>query len=218
MPFSKFYPANFYDMIFPQYCPYCGELTGEICEFCEECSSKMSNMIPHEQILRNGVKTISAFEYSGKLKYAVINYKYNKCRQFYKPFVLTYERLIKECLSNESFDCYTYVPPYKFDFLYRFDHTKLLAKSTAELMNIPCEKLLTKSKKKQTQHILRKNERMVNVQDLYHCSDLSAKGKRILLFDDIVTTGATLIKCSDLLIKNGAEKVVCITLFQTPLK
>ena len=45
-----------------------------------------------------------------------------------------------------------------------------------------------------------------------HCVTLAIRGKRFLLIDDILTTGATLSECVRILREAGAADVVCLTL------
>jgi predicted amidophosphoribosyltransferase len=59
--------------------------------------------------------------------------------------------------------------------------------------------------------------RRANVQGVYQPADPAAtKCKRILLIDDICTTGATLSECARVLREAGAEEVVCATVALTP--
>ncbi len=201
-----------YDMFFPPRCPYCGELTAGVKEACPGCADLLE-VEPHFQTLPNGTQCISAFEYDGAYRTAVLNFKYHGCRQYYKPFSLTLSRLIEENLGDRSFDVYTSVPASLDITEDRFDQVKLLAGSTAKLMGAPYRPLLTQTRKKQFQHSLSAEERLKNVQGLYRAAGGDrVKGKDILLFDDVVTTGATLSACAQQLIQGGAGSVFCIAL------
>ena len=206
-----------FDLLFPPRCPYCGELTGRICESCEKCSDILA-VEPHFSELKNGVRCISALEYDGVCSKAVLNYKYHGCRQYGKCFALTMERVIKDRLSDTSIDVYTSVPTL-FDFTgARFDHVKEFTKRTARLAGAEYRPLLKQTRKKKTQHELKAEERLKNVEGLYSVTDPAlVKGKNILLFDDIVTSGATLCACADELLGSGAAAVACATLEWTPL-
>ena len=63
-------------------------------------------------------------------------------------------------------------------------------------------------KNTQIQHTLTRAQRLLNAKDAYLADDMAA-GQRILLIDDISTTGATLESCANALSLAGAEAVVC---------
>lgn len=54
-------------------------------------------------------------------------------------------------------------------------------------------------------------ERRRNVQGAFRCEDPAVEGNRILLIDDVTTTGATLAACAEALLRGGAESVWCLT-------
>lgn len=54
-------------------------------------------------------------------------------------------------------------------------------------------------------------ERRRNVQGAFRCEDPAVEGNRILVIDDVTTTGATLAECADALCRAGAASVWCLT-------
>ena len=65
----------------------------------------------------------------------------------------------------------------------------------------------------ETQSLLTKEERYKNMRGVFHVNKgLSVEGKKILLVDDVYTTGATIESAAHELIRAGAEKVVGITI------
>ena len=65
----------------------------------------------------------------------------------------------------------------------------------------------------ETQSLLTKEERYKNMRGVFHVNKgTSVKGKKILLADDIYTTGATMESAAHELMRAGAEKVVGITI------
>lgn len=206
------FTMTFFDILFPPRCPYCGALTGRVYESCGECK-ELLDAEPHMKKLKTGTKCLSVFEYGGAYRTAVLNYKYHGCRQYCKPFAITMSRAISNNLSDMKFDVYTSVPA-RFDITgSRFDHVKPIARRAAQLCGSRYKSLLSQTHAKEFQHSLGAKERLENVRGLYKVTDTDfVKGKSILLFDDIVTTGATLNACSEVLLKSGAKSVFCITL------
>jgi ComF family protein len=107
-------------------------------------------------------------------------------------------------------------PPLSRWRLYRrgYDQARLLAEGLARVRNIPCQPLLKKIRHTSPQSLLKtESERRANVLGAYElCADMQVAGKRILLVDDVMTTGATLSECARVLLTAGAAEVVCVTL------
>ena len=86
----------------------------------------------------------------------------------------------------------------------------LLARRLGILMQTPVIAPLYSTKPLQPQKELTRAERLANKKDAYACrpgTDLS--GKRVLLVDDIITTGATVSECARVLQTAGAAQVLC---------
>ena len=88
-----------------------------------------------------------------------------------------------------------------------YDQSELLAKATARELGIPAVRLLVKHRDNPAQSgVENADVRRENVRDVYRlCGD--AAGKRIVLVDDILTTGATAGECARVLRQAGAERV-----------
>ncbi len=91
-----------------------------------------------------------------------------------------------------------------------YNQAELVAEQVAKALELTCEKnLLIKSSATKSQSMLKKTERILNLEDAFMVVNekLIAK-KSILLIDDIVTTGSTVNQCCKVLKKAGAEKVI----------
>lgn len=88
-----------------------------------------------------------------------------------------------------------------------YDQSELLARAVARALNCPCLPLIGKTRDTATQHELSEKERVKNVKGAY-AADSLAKGKTVLLVDDIVTTGSTISECALALYAAGAKDVV----------
>lgn len=93
-----------------------------------------------------------------------------------------------------------------------FNQAELLSHEISKGINIPVDtKKLIKKKDTPSQTDLTRLERIKNVKGSF-CVRGGFKGKRILLIDDVFTTGATINECSKVLLEAGAEDVYVITL------
>lgn len=94
-----------------------------------------------------------------------------------------------------------------------YNQVMLLARPFAWDLDIPLKRqALTRVRETRSQVGLSKKQRIVNVQNAFTAKKQVVKGKRILLVDDVVTTGATINACAKAIKEAGAEKVFAATL------
>ncbi len=100
-----------------------------------------------------------------------------------------------------------------------YNQSYLLAKPVAMTLEKPLLKdCLVKARWTREQNTLSAHERRKNLVDSFKVKKRERiLGKRILLIDDIFTTGSTLKVCSQALIEAGAGEVVALTLTSTKL-
>ncbi len=91
------------------------------------------------------------------------------------------------------------------------DHGRELAEATARRLGLPCEALLARrpGSSRHTQRGLNAEERRRNVRDAFVCA--GTPPDRVLLVDDVRTTGATLEACRECLLQAGAGEVWAVT-------
>lgn len=91
-----------------------------------------------------------------------------------------------------------------------YNQSELLARALSYRLGVPCDmRLLMRRGERATQSTLPKRERAANVRGAFAASPL-AKGKSILIVDDICTTGETLRACAAALQGAGAARVCAI--------
>lgn len=100
-----------------------------------------------------------------------------------------------------------------------FDHAEILAESVAELMSARYESLLGRRFGGRPQKNLNESDRGKNVRGRFFVrSDEPIVGERIILVDDVMTTGATASECVNELRRCGASEVIVLTLARTENK
>ncbi|MGN0477834.1 MAG: ComF family protein [Hominenteromicrobium sp.] len=110
---------------------------------------------------------------------------------------------------DRAYDCVVPVPISRERLRERgYNQSALLARSLSAQIRVPYRELLEKTRHNRTQHRLSAKERAENVRGTYRAE--GAAGLRILLVDDIVTTGATMCECARTLYRAGAQDVACI--------
>lgn len=199
-------------IFFPERCPYCRKVI-KPCEIaCEECVEKLPNLT-FLKIIVGEHRVFAAVPYKDKYKTAILNLKANKKKQYaYQLAKLMAKRLSSE-IDTSEIDVITFVPLHEDTLKERgFNQSELLAKYIGEILDIPCTKLLIKTRKTKPQHELKADKREKNVEGAFKCTDKKlVKGRKILIIDDIVTTGFTLSECAKVLTNNKADKIFGMT-------
>ena len=95
-----------------------------------------------------------------------------------------------------------------------YNQAELIAKSIAKKYEIlHQEDVIVKIKNTKTQSTLKKGERKDNIKDAYIINEKNKiKGKKIILFDDIYTTGSTVNEISKKLKESGANEILVIVI------
>jgi len=100
-----------------------------------------------------------------------------------------------------------------------FNQALLLAKELSRRTGIPYRKhLLEKMEPTVPQVILSGREREKGVKGAFHLGKGEMQGKRILLVDDVYTTGATVNECARVLLAGGVQRVDVLTLVHAVLR
>ena len=158
----------------------------------------------------------SPLAYRGTVPQAVHRYKFSRVRALGKPFAA----LMAQCLSDrlpEGADLLCWAPLSKKRLRERgFDQAELLAREVGRLLSVPAVPTLEKTRNTAPQSELEEaSARRANAQGAYSLlPGAGLTGRRVVLVDDVVTSGATLSACAALLRQAGAERVYCLTLAQ----
>ena len=204
---------NLLSLLFPPRCIFCGTVlplgSGRTCAAC----AKNLPYVEDGNILRKTGKYTCAvtFYYEGVVQQGVRAMKFRGCPGRAAAFAPYLAQTVAEHLGGE-FDAVTFVPVH---FLRRFrrgfDQSKLIAEAAAKIWDTQLLETLQKTRNNRPQSSVKDPEaRRKNVQNAYAAVNIEAfRGKRLLLIDDVVTTGSTLTACADELLAAGAASVVC---------
>lgn len=163
------------------------------------------------------------FIYDRTLVNLIHRFKYDGKTQLAKPFREFLFTMLVRSWNIEDIDMILPVPLHRRRFRARgFNQSFLLAQfikpekvnKAENIDNIPIEKdILHRIRQTKPQTGLRRNDRFANIRNAFDiCHHERIIGKRILLIDDVLTTGATVDECARLLLKHGAEQVDVLTL------
>ncbi len=94
------------------------------------------------------------------------------------------------------------------------DQSKELAMALSRRIGIPCEAILFKNRNTRAQKTLSATERRKNLTGSFEVHG-DCKGRCVVLVDDVVTTGASMSVATELLRRNGAKQVLCVSIATT---
>lgn len=208
-----------FSLIFPDKCACCEELIFENKIVCNRCFDSLivdgEKFEVSDNFNKCKIYCVSPFEYKDFVREMVLKFKFKNRLGLCKFFAEEMSKCAYRYYKN--IDVITYVPmPYFKKIIRKYDQCEFLSCELSNIMDIPCKKLLSAVSVDKEQHRLSASERNANVKGLYKVSPFArVNGENILLVDDVCTTGSTLRECSEILIKNGAKSVNCITAAHT---
>ncbi len=196
--------------VYPCRCPYCGGVILRSAVACRDCAQELPKTC-YSRCASGGVPCAAALTYTGKYADAVKRFKYGKVSEYTHPFANLVADTVIGTYGEAAFDLVTSVPMHSRDLRERqFDHAALIARAAARRLELPYAAVLEKHRKNVPQHTLKRSEREDNVRGVYRVSNArTLKGKRLLIVDDIITTGSTLGECAKTAQKGGCKSVAC---------
>ena len=199
----------FLDFLYPEKCIFCHRiLKKKENDICFRCSRIIPYTFEKEkQKLPFIMDCYSPLYYEGDVKNSLHRYKFGGL-QFYSK---AYAKLIFEntSIKHLNFDFISYVPLSRKRLRARgYDQARLLADELSKLTGKACIRTLDKIRNTRAQSRTGAfKERSENISGAYClCKNTEVKGKKILLIDDIVTTGSTLSEAASQLV--AADAVV----------
>lgn len=185
--------------VFPKRCPFCDAVIGNDEAACSDCKSNLPEK-GYVTYTSSGVRCASAFLYDGVYAKAVRLLKFHNRKYYTDSLAHFIAEEVKRQYGDIQFDIITSVPRYKRENRKSRNCSKRLAIAVSHILNIRYEETLIKDKQNQKQHNLPKTLRKTNVQGVYKLRDEAlVEGKKVLICDDIITTGFTLGECCTIL-------------------
>ena len=208
------------NLIYHQTCGICGKINSNaLCKKCEINLNKQSE----NQIIKEGTEIedkyfnelMYIFRYEGKIRKIIIDYKFNEKSYIYVTFVNFLLKNKKIFENIKSYDTIIPVPISKKRLKIRgYNQSLLIAKKIAEQTNLELvNNCLIKTKNIIEQSKLNKEDRAQNIYGVYELKNKQlVENKKILLIDDIYTTGSTVNECSKMLMNGKPDKIGVLVL------
>lgn len=220
------------ELLFPSRCPFCGKIAGGRIP-CVQCFGAVEECRRDKPLVEWRLhsfyaisKAYSAFQYEGPVRTAILKAKSGSpwyIRELtdelavnvfgYLPrrrlFAMDYEEIVP---LNMVYDCIIPVPDSGNGRGYWV--TALLARRLGQITGLPVDTVsLRKIRKTKRQAGLSREERLYNLVGAFGVPNARRiEGKRVLLVDDIITTGSTVSCCAVTLLQAGAAEVTAVSL------
>ncbi|MDD5952108.1 MAG: ComF family protein [Oscillospiraceae bacterium] len=202
--------------IYPAKCPFCGTALPAGAYCCDDCKSQLHPAMQRRRYrLADGqiLDCYAVYTYEGAMREAIHRFKFQDCRDIGPTLsqLALAEEMVRSLLQRV--DVITAVPISKNRRRERgYNQSELLARPFQEYSGVPYAALLQKVIDTPSQSSLDRQGRLQSVIGAYGpAKGADSTGKRVLLVDDIVTTGATLCACTKVLYAMGAASVVAVT-------
>jgi ComF family protein len=204
------------DLVFPPKCVFCARVLNKgddgLCDRCIESLPYADNSGRQEGEFFDFC--VSPFYYRDAVRKSILKYKFRGSAVYAEK----YGKLLADCIRENPdvvYDIISWVPlSSKRKRSRGYDQAMLLALVTAlELDDVAVVTLVKHVDAKAQSELGGREERCANISGAYIVPDRElVDGKRVLLIDDVVTTGSTLDECAKELLSAGAAGVVCAAL------
>lgn len=203
------------DLLYPPRCPFCRGLTNGGQLICRACRRALP-VVPRaaqEKRVDGLARCCSALFYDGGVRASILRYKFGGAAAYCRA----YGEILAACIDENDISCdiITWAPISRQRMRRRgYDQAQLMAQELSRLTGVPCARLLKKTRNNPAQSGTNSRAaRYRNVKGVYAPAPGAAiAGRRVLVIDDVVTTGATLSECAAVLKAAGAAEISALTL------
>lgn len=237
MKILHYFITKFLNLICPPQCPICHKPIEEPHTLCPSCYAKLHFLAkpcceicgrPFEYVALDTVicgacakhrpyfsMARAVLSYDSFSKHLILAYKHGDHTEL-TPLLVKFLRQADKAIF-ENIDVIVPVPLHWTRALFRrFNQAALLGQALARATHIPFSaRLLKRVRHTPSQGHMNQKQREKNVKNAFTVPrQESVKDRRILVIDDVMTTGATLNECARTLLKAGAKEVKVITLYR----
>ena len=205
------------DTFFGARCVFCERVLWEG-SICAKCRAEL----PYRQRPIQGTSGFSIgvapFDYADNVRRSIVRFKFRDKDVYAKTYAPFIADKIKKELSGR-YDIISWAPvSWLRRQQRRYDQAQVLARAVSKQLGAKPLRTLRKYRHTKPSSSLKdKSQRQANVRDAYRAVKPDRfRGKRVLLIDDVYTTGSTLSECARVLKAAGAKEVVCAVIAAAP--
>lgn len=198
-------------LFFPARCLVCREYLPYDTDapFCGGCRLYLDSLTPREIPIPAGACAYM-LDYMAARR-AITAYKFHNKPQYARALG---KLLVPLVTALGEVDCITWAPVSALRLTKRgYDQSRLLAEAVGHTLQIPVRPMLRKRRHTRRQSQTPHDKRGENVRGAYTLAGgCTPAGLKIVLIDDVVTTGSTISECCRVLYDAGAREVFCVAL------
>lgn len=223
-------------LLYPPSCTICSSAVGKDEYLCAECESKVTRIVApfcekcsepfdgaitttfacancaHRRLYFEAA--VSAYRARGIVRHVILNFKYGRqihLRQLVARWLMA--AFDDRRLREQQFDAIVPVPLHPAKQRERgFNQAELLAEWLSDRLSLPLSRALERTRYTTTQTAFDRAERMQNLRGAFRLrKKANVRKLRVLLIDDVLTTGSTLSECARVLRQAGASCVHAAT-------
>lgn len=201
------------DIIFPQVCGICGKLNNE--SICNKCYIKLKKEYNFQtdnyenDMSKNFIEHNYFFKYENIIRTQILDLKFKEKPYIYKTIGNFFKKVQKSFENLKKYDIIIIVPISEQRKRERgYNQSELIAKEISKILEIKIVKnVIYKIKNIPPQSSLNRQQREENIKGAYKVTNIKKLyNKKILLIDDIYTTGNTINECAKVLTQNGIKR------------
>ena len=201
------------DLIYPQVCGICGKTNEK--SLCNKCKIKLEKDFKFQtdnyetDTSKNFIEHNYFFKYENLIRSQILALKFQEKPYIYKTIGYFLKNMQKSLENLKKYDIIIIVPISKQRKRGRgYNQSELIAKEISKIIKVPiAKKILYKTKNTVPQSSLNKKQREENAKGVYKAHDITKLyNQKILLLDDIYTTGNTVNECANMLLQKGIER------------
>lgn len=203
------------DLLYPPRCLLCDGLDDP---FCLACQGEIEPLEPGAPIPRGVADVRSVGYHSGPLQSAVLHLKFRRKVALARPLGELLARELKPALPAWRPDAIVPVPIHTFRQWERgYNQAELIARVVGRECGVPVAEALRRTRATPPQVGRTRAQRAVNLRGVFAVARAKqVHGARLVLLDDVRTTGATLAECAATLREAGAAEVYALTVTFEP--
>ena len=207
-------------LLFPPKCHFCRKvLTHRETDLCHRCREDAPEFTRSKRSFQLIAHWTAVWYYKGNVARSIRKFKFYNGRSYAKFYARAIAMKLKDEPFEQDIDILTWVPisPLR-QFQRGYDQSELIAKALGKELGITPVRILKKIRNTKPQSgIYNGAKRRANVFNAYQLvANADVKDKRILLVDDVITTGATVSECAKTIMVGGAECVYVIAVAASP--
>jgi len=197
------------DLLFPPKCAFCRTVT-DGARVCAACMDSLPRTAGADRDAGGDFLDgcVTPLRYAGTVRDSIHRFKFGGLSCYAPAYAALLAPAVRERLQDRI-DVIAWVPVSRRRRRERgYDQAQLLAQELAKQLDLPYERLLLRTRNTAANSSLQGAEkRRANVAGAFQAIPERAAGRRILLADDVYTTGATMSECARMLLMAGAESV-----------